>query len=114
MAFRVGTAGLVCRNEADVISSSPTTFIRSQHVFTCIVPVPSTDLSAARHADLLFTKVLPGGNTELLAYCKREGIPHVRFSSFDTVQKDVAEVVEGRKEPAQVVAEAAAQEMGHE
>ncbi len=36
-------------------------------------------MSAARHADLLFTKVMKNGDSDLMAYCKREGIPHVPF-----------------------------------
>ena len=37
------------------------------------------DMSAARHSDLLFTKIMANGDSDLMAYCKREEIPHVPF-----------------------------------
>ena len=36
-----------------------------------------SDLSAARHADVLFTKEMADGDSDLMVYCKKEGIPHV-------------------------------------
>lgn len=41
-----------------------------------------TDMSAARHADLLFTKIMAEGESDLMAYCKREAIPHVPFKDL--------------------------------
>lgn len=64
-----------------------------------------SDLSAARHADLLFTKVGPSGESDLQKFCEREGIPHVDFKDFSTVQQKVQEVVEGGKSTEQVIAE---------
>jgi 2-hydroxy-3-keto-5-methylthiopentenyl-1-phosphate phosphatase len=40
------------------------------------------DLSAAAHADVLFTKVMANGDSDLMAYCKREHIPHVPFTDL--------------------------------
>jgi 2-hydroxy-3-keto-5-methylthiopentenyl-1-phosphate phosphatase len=40
------------------------------------------DLSAAAHADVLFTKVMANGDSDLMAYCKREKIPHVPFTDL--------------------------------
>lgn len=39
-----------------------------------------SDLSAARHADVLFTKEMANGDSDLMAFCKKEGIPHVPFT----------------------------------
>lgn len=40
------------------------------------------DLSAARHADVLFTKEMANGDSDLLAYCKREKINYVPFTDL--------------------------------
>lgn len=63
-----------------------------------------SDMSAARHADLLFTKITADGNTELSKYCVQEGIPHVKFTDFGKVLELVKEVVAG-KSTEQVIAE---------
>ncbi|GMK59650.1 hypothetical protein CspeluHIS016_0802560 [Cutaneotrichosporon spelunceum] len=77
------------------IPSRPTLFFAGDGV---------SDLSAARHADLLFTKVKPDGNTELATFCEREGIPHVKMRDFRKVLTLVKEVV-GGKTVEQVIAE---------
>jgi 2-hydroxy-3-keto-5-methylthiopentenyl-1-phosphate phosphatase len=41
-----------------------------------------SDLSAARHADVLFTKEMANGDSDLMSYCKKEGIPHVPFTDL--------------------------------
>lgn len=41
-----------------------------------------SDLSAARHADLLFAKEMANGDSDLMAYCKKEGIPRVPFTDL--------------------------------
>jgi 2,3-diketo-5-methylthio-1-phosphopentane phosphatase len=69
------------------IPSRPTLFFAGDGV---------SDLSAARHADLLFTKVKPEGNTDLAKFCDREGIPHVNFLDFRKVLTLVKEVVAGK------------------
>ncbi|WWD19235.1 hypothetical protein CI109_103693 [Kwoniella shandongensis] len=55
-----------------------------------------SDLSAAKHADLLFTKVLPNGHSDLKTFCERENIPHVAFTDFNKVLERVQEVVAGK------------------
>ena len=52
------------------LPSSPTLFFCGDGV---------SDMSAARHADLLFTKVMTNGDSDLMVYCQKEGIPHVPF-----------------------------------
>ncbi|GAA6042284.1 hypothetical protein JCM8097_000614 [Rhodosporidiobolus ruineniae] len=56
-----------------------------------------SDLSAARAADLLFVKVIPGHTNDLKVHCDREGIPYVPFENFAEVQEVIASVVEGKK-----------------
>lgn len=55
-----------------------------------------SDMSAARHADVLFVKQKGDGENDLAAYCTREGIPHILFEDFGKAQKIVKNVVEGR------------------
>ena len=61
----------------------------------------SADMSAARHADVLFVKKKPGADNDLAAYCTREGIPHVLFSDFARALVAVRSIVEGEKTPAE-------------
>jgi len=56
-----------------------------------------SDLSAAKHADVLFVKTKPGGDNDLAAYCVREGIPHVIFHDFSQAQAMVESIVKGEK-----------------
>ena len=65
------------------------------------------DLSAAKHADVLFAKEMANGDSDLMAYCKKETIPFVPFTDFTKVLEKVKEVVEGKKSPKEVLAEAA-------
>lgn len=53
-------------------------------------------MSAARHADLLFVKRVPGCDNDLAAFCDREGIPHLLFEDFSGALKVVSQVVEGK------------------
>ncbi|WWD02196.1 hypothetical protein V865_000234 [Kwoniella europaea PYCC6329] len=55
-----------------------------------------SDLSAAKHADLLFAKVMANGHSDLKTFCEREKIPHVPFKDFNKVLERVKEVVEGK------------------
>lgn len=57
---------------------------------------PTLDMSAARHADVLFVKKKPGMDNDLAAYCTREGIPHILFEDFGRALGVVQEVVEGK------------------
>ena len=54
------------------------------------------DMSAARHADVLFVKKKPGADNDLHAFCIREGIPHVLFEDFGRALGVVQQVVEGK------------------
>lgn len=56
-----------------------------------------TDMSAAKHADILFVKEKPDGDNDLAAYCNREGIKHILFPDFSEATKVVRSVVEGEK-----------------
>lgn len=55
----------------------------------------SVDMSAARHADVLFVKQKPGADNDLAAYCTREGIQHVLFEDFDRALGVIKKVVDG-------------------
>ncbi|EPT02183.1 hypothetical protein FOMPIDRAFT_1022985 [Fomitopsis schrenkii] len=55
-----------------------------------------SDISAARHADVLFVKQKPDGENDLHQYCLREGIPHILFSDFSHALKIVQQVVDGK------------------
>ncbi|KAI0692896.1 HAD-like domain-containing protein [Cytidiella melzeri] len=55
-----------------------------------------SDMSAARHADVLFVKKKPGMDNDLAAFCTREGIPHVLFEDFGRALGVVSQVVEGK------------------
>lgn len=61
-------------------------------------------MSAARHADALFVKIKPGGDNDLSAYCKREGIPHVLFTNFLEALTDVKSIVNGERTKEDVLA----------
>jgi len=56
-----------------------------------------SDMSAARHADVLFVKVKDNGENDLVSYCKQEGIKHITFSDFSKALTVVQSVVEGKK-----------------
>ncbi|KAI1789215.1 HAD-like domain-containing protein [Ganoderma leucocontextum] len=55
-----------------------------------------SDMSAAKHADVLFVKEKAGGENDLAAYCNREGIPHILFADFGRALGVVSAIVEGR------------------
>ena len=61
------------------------------------------DISAAKHADLLFVKHKVDGDNDLAAYCKREQIKHVLFRDFAEAIKVVEAVVNGEQTIDQVV-----------
>jgi len=57
-----------------------------------------SDMSAARHADVLFVKNdKPEGENDLAAYCVHEKIPHVLFHTFADALPVVQDVVQGKK-----------------
>jgi 2-hydroxy-3-keto-5-methylthiopentenyl-1-phosphate phosphatase len=51
-----------------------------------------SDISAARHADVLFAR----NGRDLVTYCDRHKIPYIGFDSFEEVEKVVADLAEGR------------------
>ncbi|KAH9970184.1 HAD-like domain-containing protein [Lactifluus volemus] len=58
-----------------------------------------SDISAAKHADMLFAKEKPDGENDLATYCTRENIPHVMFANFSSALPVVRSIVEGEKSP---------------
>ncbi|KAG9099519.1 hypothetical protein FRC06_005191 [Ceratobasidium sp. 370] len=64
-----------------------------------------SDMSAAKHADVLFVKNdKPEGENDLAAYCVKEGIGHILFRTFADALPIVKDVVEGRKTAEQALA----------
>ncbi len=53
------------------------------------------DMSAAKHADVLFVKTKDQGDNDLAAYCTREGIKHILFDDFSKAMPVVQSVVRG-------------------
>lgn len=51
-----------------------------------------SDISAARHADVLFAR----NGRDLVTYCDRHQIPYIGFDTFEQVEKVVADLAEGR------------------
>jgi len=58
-----------------------------------------SDMSAAKHADVLFVKEKSDGENDLATYCRREDIPHVLFADFSKALPVVRSIVEGEKTP---------------
>jgi len=58
-----------------------------------------SDMSAAKHADVLFVKEKSDGDNDLATYCKREDIPHVLFSDFSKALPVIRSIVQGEKTP---------------
>jgi len=58
-----------------------------------------SDLSAAKHADVLFVKEKSDGENDLATFCTRENISHVLFSDFSKALPAVRSIVEGEKTP---------------
>ncbi|KAL5498907.1 hypothetical protein ACEPAH_1425 [Sanghuangporus vaninii] len=67
-----------------------------------------SDMSAARHADVLFVKLKPDNENDLHEYCKREGIPHVLFSDFSHALNVVKAIVTGERTKEDVLKEGTA------
>jgi len=70
-----------------------------------IIPVlhSFTDMSAAKHADVLFVKHKGSGENDLASYCTREGIRHILFEDFSKALPIVQSVVTGEKTVDQVL-----------
>jgi len=54
------------------------------------------DISAAKHADLLFVKLKTDGENDLLTYCGQHNIKHLPFTDFSGALTVVQSIVEGR------------------
>lgn len=65
-----------------------------RYILTCLSP-PGIDLSAAAHADVLFAKRKPDGESDLAQYCEEEGIGYVPFRDFGEALPIVQAVVGG-------------------
>ncbi|KAJ7053305.1 HAD-like domain-containing protein [Mycena amicta] len=63
-----------------------------------------SDMSAARHADVLFVKEKPDGENDLAIYCAREGIPHILFEDFSDALRVVKSVVTGERSAKEALA----------
>jgi len=57
---------------------------------------PHSDISAAKHADLLFVKLKTDGENDLLTYCGEQNIKHLPFRDFSGALSVVQSIVEGR------------------
>ncbi|KAL1948673.1 hypothetical protein VTO73DRAFT_10479 [Trametes versicolor] len=64
-----------------------------------------SDMSAARHANVLYVKQKEGGDNDLAAYCRRESIPHILFEDFGHALRSVSAIVEGKKSAQDALAE---------
>ncbi|EJC99157.1 uncharacterized protein FOMMEDRAFT_128226 [Fomitiporia mediterranea MF3/22] len=62
-----------------------------------------SDMSAARHADVLFVKLKGDNENDLHEYCKAEGIPHVLFTNFSNALEKVKTIVSGEKTKEEVL-----------
>ncbi|KAH8110026.1 HAD-like domain-containing protein [Phellopilus nigrolimitatus] len=62
-----------------------------------------SDMSAARHADVLFVKLKEDNENDLHEYCKAEGIPHVLFSNFSHALGVVESIVTGKRTKEEVL-----------
>lgn len=63
-----------------------------------------TDMSAAKHADVLFVKNdKPEGHNDLAVYVKKQGIKHILFKQFSEALPIVQSVVKREKTVQQVL-----------
>ena len=56
-----------------------------------------SDMSAAKHADVLFVKQKDDGENDLATYCTKSGIRHILFTDFSKALPIVQSVVGGEK-----------------
>jgi 2-hydroxy-3-keto-5-methylthiopentenyl-1-phosphate phosphatase len=50
--------------------------------YSMLMVACSVDLSAAKHADVLFAKEMANGDSDLMSYCRVEKIPYVPFTDL--------------------------------
>lgn len=56
-----------------------------------------SDISAAKHADILFVKQKDDGENDLATYCTRLGIRHILFTDFSKALPVVQSIVGGER-----------------
>lgn len=61
------------------------------------------DISAAKHADILFVKQKGDGENDLAAYCTKLGIRHILFADFFEALPIVESVVKGGRSADEVL-----------
>lgn len=59
--------------------------------------VIKSDISAAKHADVLFVRQKQDGENDLASYCTRLGIRHILFTDFANALPIVESIVKGEK-----------------
>jgi len=62
-----------------------------------------SDMSAAKHADVLFVKQKDDGENDLATYCTKLGIRHILFTDFSKALPIVQSVVKGEKRTDEVL-----------
>jgi len=62
-----------------------------------------SDMSAAKHADVLFVKQKDDGENDLATYCAKLGIRHILFTDFSKALPVVQSVVKGEKSADEVL-----------
>ncbi|KAF8830763.1 hypothetical protein HHX47_DHR2000935 [Lentinula edodes] len=67
-----------------------------QHYFSLEMAY-QVNMSAAKHADVLFVKEKEYGENDLAAYCTKLGIKHILFKDFSNALPIVQSVVKGEK-----------------
>ncbi|KAJ7860013.1 hypothetical protein B0H13DRAFT_1901185 [Mycena leptocephala] len=89
----------------DEIASFPTRWIsRLTASGTSSFTTSRYNMSAARHADVLFVNQTDDGENDLAAFCTREGIKHIIFRDFAQALGVVQAVASGEKTPVEVLA----------
>jgi 2-hydroxy-3-keto-5-methylthiopentenyl-1-phosphate phosphatase len=82
----------------DGVSGGPVFLISLILFYLTLQPYsPFSDMSAAKHANVLFVKQKEDGENDLHAYCDRQGIKHILFKTFSDALPVVRSVVEGTK-----------------
>lgn len=99
--FRTGTYPTLLPSFSSVMASQAST---NRLVVKPYIHHKSTDMSAAKHAHVLFVKEKPGNENDLATYCNNEGIKHILFSDFSKALPVVQSVVIGTKTIEEVLA----------
>jgi 2-hydroxy-3-keto-5-methylthiopentenyl-1-phosphate phosphatase len=65
--------------------------------------VDTQDMSAAKHADILFVKQKESGENDLAQYCVKEGIRHILFDDFSKALPIIQSIFRGERTVAEVL-----------